>query len=436
MNLVHRIIFSAGKIHNRIEITNKFKDNIMGFVVLHLDKSPGNEAPMTAHIARTVMSPNADPARTHLNKNLMEFPDGIKDRTEAIRHRLENAGLERKIGKNQVQVIRVMLTGSHEDMKLIEAEGRLDDWCRDNLDWLAKTFGKENVVSATLHMDEDTPHIHASVVPIVTGERRKKKSNKPKPTDKKKYRKKSREAPRLCADDVMARDRLKGYQDSYAEAMGKYGLQRGIDGSEARHISTSQYYRDLVIKSEDLKETVEIMQEQKEEVNEKIRDLYDRKDKAREKFLNMDEYVRRKEKELEEVKTKLEQAKHEIDPNNVRSDFNLMRELFPKLDELLKQAKFCLKVGFTKEMASMLVNEKPVRFSGALYSHEYERKFQTEQSTARIEENPKEQGKFRLMIDGLHVVDWFRQKYREMQKAMGIHLKERPEVNRNKGIKM
>lgn len=407
----------------------------MGFVVLHLDKSPGNEAPMTAHIARTVMPANADPTRTHLNKNLMEFSEGVKDRTEAIQHRLKNAGLERKIGKNQVQVIRVMLTGSHEDMKLIEAEGKLGDWCNDNLDWLAKTFGKENVVSATLHMDEDTPHIHASVVPIATGKRRKK-SNKPEPPNKKKYRKKNYEAPRLCADDVMARDKLKDYQDSYAIAMNKCGLQRGIDGSEARHISTQQYYRDLVVKSEDLKETVEMMQEQKEEVNDKIRDLYDRKDEAWEKFLNMDEYVRRKEKELEEVETKLEQAKHELDSNNVRADFNLMRELFPKLDELMKQAKFCMKVGLTKEMVSMLVNEKPVRFSGALYSHEYERKFQTEHSTAKLEENPKELGKFRLLIDGLHVVDWFRQKYREVQKAMGIPVRERPEVNRNKGIKM
>lgn len=31
----------------------------MGYVVLHLDKSPDNEVPMTAHIARTKMPPNA-----------------------------------------------------------------------------------------------------------------------------------------------------------------------------------------------------------------------------------------------------------------------------------------------------------------------------------------------------------------------------------------
>ncbi len=41
----------------------------------------------------------------------------------------------------------------------------------------------------------------------------------------------------------MARHRLKHYQDTYAQAMSKYGLQRGVDGSLARHISTMQYYK-------------------------------------------------------------------------------------------------------------------------------------------------------------------------------------------------
>ncbi|MEG1564189.1 MAG: plasmid recombination protein [Bacteroides sp.] len=36
-------------------------------------------------------------------------------------------------------------------------------------------FGKENVVSAVLHLDETTLHIHATMIPIVTGERRKAK---------------------------------------------------------------------------------------------------------------------------------------------------------------------------------------------------------------------------------------------------------------------
>lgn len=51
----------------------------------------------------------------------------------------------------------------------IQDEGRLDEWCDDNLQWLHRTFGKENTVSAVLHMDEHTSHIHAMVIPIITG---------------------------------------------------------------------------------------------------------------------------------------------------------------------------------------------------------------------------------------------------------------------------
>lgn len=228
----------------------------MGYVVLHLDKSPDNEVPMTAHIARTKMPPNAMPELTYLNEELVEFPEGVADRTEAINHRLEHAGLTRKIGTNQVRVIRVMLTGTQEDMLGIVQEGRLKAWCTDNLAWLRKTFGAENVVSAVLHMDEATPHIHAAVVPIVTGERRKVRKEKTDETGKRKYRTKSTARPRLCADDVMSRIKLKEYQDTYAAAMAKYGLQRGIDGSNARHVTTQEFYRNAIARQQNLQDNI------------------------------------------------------------------------------------------------------------------------------------------------------------------------------------
>ena len=228
----------------------------MGYVVLHLDKSPDNEVPMTAHIARTKMPPNAMPELTYLNEELVEFPEGVADRTEAINHRLEHAGLTRKIGTNQVRVIRVMLTGTQEDMLRIVQEGRLKAWCTDNLAWLRKTFGAENVVSAVLHMDEATPHIHAAVVPIVTGERRKVRKEKTDESGKRKYRTKSTARPRLCADDVMSRIKLKEYQDTYAAAMAKYGLQRGIDGSNSRHVTTQEFYRNAIARQQNLQDNI------------------------------------------------------------------------------------------------------------------------------------------------------------------------------------
>lgn len=44
---------------------------------------------------------------------------------------------------------------------------------------------------------------------------------------------------------MLTRKKLVAYHDSYAQAMAKYGLQPGVRGSEARHVSTAQYYRDL-----------------------------------------------------------------------------------------------------------------------------------------------------------------------------------------------
>ena len=77
------------------------------------------------------------------------------------------------------------------------------------MDWLRQTFGAENVVAATLHADEETPHIHATVVPIVQGERRKAKEEAD--NGKRKYKTK-RNKVRLCADDVLTPKKLEEYQ--------------------------------------------------------------------------------------------------------------------------------------------------------------------------------------------------------------------------------
>ena len=87
--------------------------------------------------------------------------------------------IKRKVGTNQVKAIRVLLTGSNKDMKQMETDGPLDGWCSDNLKWLRETYGERNLVSAVLHMDEKKPHIHATIVSIVTGERRKAVKTRP-----------------------------------------------------------------------------------------------------------------------------------------------------------------------------------------------------------------------------------------------------------------
>lgn len=297
----------------------------MGYAVLHLDKSPGNESAMTDHIERNKIHPNVDPNRIHLNKELIDFPEEVKDRTEAIQHRLDTAGLTRQIGKNQVQVIRIMLSGTPEDMKRIQDEGRLDEWCNDNIDWLKKTYGAENVVAATLHMDETTPHIHASVVPIVQGERRQKDSKKKKQeqeqTDKskRKYKKKDPKRVRLCCDDVMAKAKLIEYQDSYGEAMNKYGLVRGVKGSDARHITLTEFYRNQAVECKNLQENIGLLLAVEDAKRLSIEELKRQEQEAKQQSTQAEILKQQKETELKRTEESLNQVKGQLKKEELKS---------------------------------------------------------------------------------------------------------------------
>ena len=216
----------------------------MGYVVLHIEKAAGTDAAMSGHVERRITPAHVITTLTYLNEELIEFPKGVANRTETIQPLLDNAGLEPKVGKNQVRALRVMLSGSPEDMKHIRQAGQLGAWAKDSCGWLQKTFGKENVVSAVLHLDEKTPHIHATVVPIVRGERRKAKLERAKTArrGKRTYRT-TNDRQRLCADDAMARDKLQASQTPHHQALANLGLQRVLEGSEPEHISPNHTAR-------------------------------------------------------------------------------------------------------------------------------------------------------------------------------------------------
>ncbi|MFK1738720.1 MobV family relaxase [Bacteroides fragilis] len=433
----------------------------MGYAVLHLEKAKGTDSRMSAHIERTVHPKNADRTRTHLNRELVQFPEGVRNRTQAIAHRIETAGIRRKVSANQVKAIRILLTGSNKDMKQMEAEGRIEDWCNDSLKWIRETYGEQNLVSAVLHMDEKTPHIHATVIPIVTGERRK--AGQEEQNGKKKYRKKNPQDVRLCADDVMARHRLKHYQDTYAQAMNKYGLQRGVDGSLAKHISTMQYYKQLVEQQDSLQENIENLlgleeeamkklKQVKGEINvqkmkgaavnattaiadgvsslfggSKVKRLEEENENLKRNIVNLQKQVQAEQRE----QTKMEN-RHSSEINRVDWSYRqkiaeydnrleLIDTYFPIVKELMPIAEQCREVGFTEELTRRIVSLQPVEFKGRLYSKEYKEKFRTEHSTATVERNPQEKGKFRLCIDGIPILDWFRKKFQEIKEKLRLN---------------
>lgn len=399
----------------------------MGFAVLHFNKAKGSsEAKMTAHIERRVDPPNADKSRTHLNKELIEFPSGVADRTQAIQHRIRTAGIKRKVTADQVRVIRINASGTHENMMQIAKEGRIDEWCRDNLDYFKREFGEKNIVSAVLHMDEKTPHIHIALVPIVTGKRRKAKEGA-----------KKKDTVRLCADDVLTKTKMVEYQDSYALAMAKYGLQRGIRGSEAKHRTTAQYYRDTLEQGQAMEERIGQLEEERQEVYEKVRDMYDRKDEAREKFLNMHEYTQQKEQEISIMESRIEKLKQDYEPYKAQDDLNMLFDLFPKLGERLEIVQLCKGVGLAIDVIKKILKGESVIVSCKLHSPEHDQSFSIQNAKLQLVKERDNPDKIMLYINGQNIVGWFRQKYQELKQSARPHIRppSKPEVIKSKGLK-
>ena len=434
----------------------------MGYISIQINKAKGSaDTGASDHIERKSIPKNADPTRTHLNRELVKFPDGVAERTEAISHRIRTAGIRRKITPDQVRAIRIVLSGTHEDMIRMQDEGRLNEWCDDNLQWLYRTFEKENTVSAVLHMDEHTPHIHATVVPIVTGERRK--ARKKQVEGRRTYRKKAN-AVRLCADDLMSRERLVAYHDSYATAMTKYGLQRGVRGSEARHTTTAQYYRDLKRQTGELEANVRQLQTEQQQAERQLNEVKKEiksekleaakteaktalvakvgsllgsgklkeleadnctlkgKVAARDESIKLlQQQMQRQHEEHHRQLMELQakhcrelsdmEAEHQKEVSFLKSIIQKTKKWFPLFQELVYMEKFCLKVGFNERQTSTLISGKPLFYEGELYSEEYKRKFKTDRAGFQVVKDPKDKSKLALAINGQLIGEWFKEQF-------------------------
>lgn len=372
----------------------------MGYAVLHMEKTSGTDVAMSAHIERTIKPKNADENRTHLNRELIRFPNEVNNRIQAIQHRLDTAGLTRKIGNNQVRAIRVLLTGTHENMKRITNEGRLDEWCSDNLRYLADTFGRENIVSAVLHMDEQTPHIHATLVPIVKGERKRKKKEE---QVKKRYRKKPTDTARLCADEIMTRakkevqtEKPKGAATTaatnIAESVGSLFGSNKVKTLERENAALHQ-----VVATHE--ETIETLQSQIQTIQA---------DHSRQVLAMQQKHI--KELQVKEIEHKKEVA-------GLTILLNKAVRWFPQIKGMLNLERVCLAVGFSQEQTAVLMMGKPLEYSGELYSEEHKRKFMAKEVIAKVF---SDNGKFILTIDLQPIGAWFKEQFEKLKQGLNV----------------
>lgn len=176
-------------------------------------KSMGNAAASFKHNFREQETLNADPEMTPDNEHRLS--KSTSEAMGALRERLPE-----KRRKDAVIGVEYLLTASPEWFKEA-SRAEQDEFFNRSLTWLADKYGKENIVSASIHRDETTPHMSAVVVPMTAD-------------------------GRLSAKEMIGNQQvMKNDQTAFAKRVEGLGLQRGIEGSKAKHQTIQNYYRKL-----------------------------------------------------------------------------------------------------------------------------------------------------------------------------------------------
>lgn len=121
----------------------------------------GASGHMLGHYSREKehLPDNIKPELTHLNYNLAEEYQPMKQ-IDFVRRRLSEVKVQ---NRSDVNVLCDWVVTAPKDLPL-EDMGRFFESTHV---FLAGKYGKENVVSAYVHMDEATPHLHFAFIPVV-----------------------------------------------------------------------------------------------------------------------------------------------------------------------------------------------------------------------------------------------------------------------------
>ncbi|MCG9116989.1 plasmid recombination protein [Laribacter hongkongensis] len=211
-------------------------------------KTVGSIAASGEHTWRERPTHNADPARTHLNQdwrpvgNAAALVDAVKARVALADQKCTNA--------DPVLCVEYLITAKAD--AFVEHGGTVDavEYFRDALAWLEDKHGADNIVAVNIQNDEQAPHLVAYVVPLVqSGATTRKRSvivgTNPDGTKRRETRKFAQAAScRLSAAHFFdGRKKLSEIQTDFSAVVGaKHGLERGIEGSKAKHTTIQSYY--------------------------------------------------------------------------------------------------------------------------------------------------------------------------------------------------
>lgn len=125
----------------------KFTQGATGHMFAHFDRKAGEK----------IGNKNVEISRSHLNYNLSSQP---MSQLDFLKKRLSEVKVQKR---KDVNVFCDWVVTAPKNLP--ESEQEL--FFQTVYDFCAKRYGEKNVISAYVHMDEVTPHMHFAFIPIV-----------------------------------------------------------------------------------------------------------------------------------------------------------------------------------------------------------------------------------------------------------------------------
>lgn len=187
----------------------------MSYAIMRCKKlaTMGSVASSLQHCYRERETPNAEASRTPDNEHR-----AAQSTSEAMGKLRELLPAKRR--KDAVLAVEYVLTASPDWWKQASQPQQAAFFDQAHK-WLADKYGADRVIVATIHRDEITPHLSAFVVPLTQDGRLSAKEF-------------------IGSKAKMTRD-----QTMFAAAVAGLGLERGIEGSKARHTRIQAFYEAL-----------------------------------------------------------------------------------------------------------------------------------------------------------------------------------------------
>lgn len=163
-------------------------------------------------------NPQIDSERTRNNYRFTPYFG--KTYTEFINGRIKELGLS---PRKDAVVMNSFVLGS--DKTFFDGLAKVEQYnfFSDCYKFFAERYGEENIIAAIVHNDETTPHMHLNLMPVTKD-------------------------GRLCSKQLFDKPQLQKLQTDFYESVGKrWGLQRGKEGSQKKHLSTAEFKAKKII---------------------------------------------------------------------------------------------------------------------------------------------------------------------------------------------